>query len=118
MTSWNGRETNGVLRLNEQLGWGYDAAQNLHLRTNGFLIHDPVGEAGGANLYQPFFNSPLNFSDPDGLDNIYNPKAGQNAVPDLVASLDLATGGVEADYQEKLDPLFLLGQMTDRKSVV
>ncbi len=33
-------------------------------------------------------------------------------MPDLVASLDLATGGVEADYQEKLDPLFLLGQMT------
>jgi RHS repeat-associated protein len=31
------KETNTV-RLNEQLGFGYDAAHNLHLRTNGALV--------------------------------------------------------------------------------
>lgn len=38
LTSWNAAETNGETRLNEQLAWAYDAAGNLHLRTNGALI--------------------------------------------------------------------------------
>src|SRR4029077_2466775 len=39
ITSWTAREDrNGPLRLNEQLGWGYDPAHNLHLRTNGALV--------------------------------------------------------------------------------
>lgn len=37
ITSWLARETNGVPRLNEQLGFGFDAADNLHTRTNGNL---------------------------------------------------------------------------------
>jgi RHS repeat-associated protein len=37
LTGWTAKETNTV-RLNEQLGWAYDAAHNLHLRTNGGLI--------------------------------------------------------------------------------
>jgi RHS repeat-associated protein len=41
ITSWTANEpgsgTNGPLRLNEQLAWVYDAANNLHLRTNGSL---------------------------------------------------------------------------------
>jgi len=37
LTAWNAAETNGTARLNEQLGFGYDAAHNLHTRNNGAL---------------------------------------------------------------------------------
>jgi RHS repeat-associated protein len=40
LTSWAGREANGTLRLNEQLGYGYDAAGNLNLRTNNALVQN------------------------------------------------------------------------------
>jgi len=38
LTSWNAAETGGSPRLNEQFGFGYDSADNLHLRTNGSLM--------------------------------------------------------------------------------
>jgi RHS repeat-associated protein len=38
LISWTAKETNGAARLNEQLGWAYDAAGNLKQRTNGALI--------------------------------------------------------------------------------
>ncbi|MDB6065172.1 MAG: type secretion protein Rhs, partial [Pedosphaera sp.] len=38
LTSWSATETNGTPRLNEQLGYGYDSAGNLHLRTNNALV--------------------------------------------------------------------------------
>lgn len=37
LTSWNATEAGGALRQNEQLGFGYDAAHNLHTRNNGNL---------------------------------------------------------------------------------
>jgi RHS repeat-associated protein len=37
VTSWNATEAGGTPRQNEQLGFGYDAAHNLHSRTNGEL---------------------------------------------------------------------------------
>jgi len=38
LTAWTAVEgTSGTARQNEQLGFGYDAADNLHLRTNGAL---------------------------------------------------------------------------------
>ncbi|HEV2327698.1 MAG TPA: RHS repeat-associated core domain-containing protein [Verrucomicrobiae bacterium] len=37
LTSWTAKETNGIARLNEQLSFGFDAADNLHFRTNGAL---------------------------------------------------------------------------------
>ena len=37
ITSWNASETSGTARLNEQLGYAYDAAHNLHTRNNGGL---------------------------------------------------------------------------------
>src|ERR1017187_8492942 len=37
LTSWSAVEAGGVLRQNEQLGFGYDAAHNLHTRKNGNL---------------------------------------------------------------------------------
>ena len=38
LNSWTAAESGGAARLNEQLGYGYDAADNLHLRTNGTLV--------------------------------------------------------------------------------
>jgi RHS repeat-associated protein len=37
LTSWAAAESGGTPRLNEQLGFGYDAAHNLHSRTSGAL---------------------------------------------------------------------------------
>jgi RHS repeat-associated protein len=77
-----------------------------------WLSQDPIAEWGGLNLYEPFFNSPLTFADRNGLDNIYNMPAGNNAVPSMSISMDVRTGEVEAGYTEGIDPLFLLGSMT------
>jgi hypothetical protein len=38
LTSWSGKEAGGALRWNEQRGWNYDAAGNLHFRTNSALL--------------------------------------------------------------------------------
>jgi RHS repeat-associated protein len=37
LTSWSAMEPGGTLRQNEQLGWQYDPAHNLHTRNNGNL---------------------------------------------------------------------------------
>jgi len=37
LTGWTAQEANGMARLNEQLGFGYDAAHNLHTRANNAL---------------------------------------------------------------------------------
>jgi RHS repeat-associated protein len=37
LIGWLAKETNGVSRFNEQLGFEFDAADNLHFRTNGAL---------------------------------------------------------------------------------
>ena len=37
LTSWSAAESSGTPRWNEQLGFGYDPAHNLHSRTNGGL---------------------------------------------------------------------------------
>ena len=38
VTSWLGKEANGTSRQNEELSYGYDAANNLQLRTNNALV--------------------------------------------------------------------------------
>jgi len=38
LTRWNASEANGTPRLNEQLGYSYDAAANLKQRTNNTLV--------------------------------------------------------------------------------
>jgi RHS repeat-associated protein len=38
ITSWAAKETNGTPRLNEQLGYAFDAADNLLRRTNNLLV--------------------------------------------------------------------------------
>jgi hypothetical protein len=38
LATWSGRETNGTLRQNEQLGYAFDAAGNLQYRTSGAMV--------------------------------------------------------------------------------
>jgi RHS repeat-associated protein len=38
VTSWTAKEANGTARQNEQLSYAYDAANNVHLRTNNALV--------------------------------------------------------------------------------
>ncbi|WP_372845273.1 RHS repeat-associated core domain-containing protein [Pontiella sp.] len=38
-----------------------------------WLSKDPIGIAGGLNLYEAFGNNPVNSIDPDGLWNLWNP---------------------------------------------
>src|ERR1035441_10242200 len=40
VTSWSGKEAGGALRHNEQLAYAYDAAGNLHTRTNDELVQN------------------------------------------------------------------------------
>ena len=40
LTRWNAAEANGTPRLNEQLGYSYDAAANLKQRTNNTLVQN------------------------------------------------------------------------------
>jgi RHS repeat-associated protein len=61
ITSWTGRETNGTLRLNEQLGYVYDPADNLHYRTNNALVQtftvDAANELTGVGRTGTFTES-------------------------------------------------------------
>jgi RHS repeat-associated protein len=38
ITSWLAKESTGTPRMNEQIGLGFDAADNLHFRTNGGFL--------------------------------------------------------------------------------
>jgi RHS repeat-associated protein len=38
LSSWTAKESSGTPRQNEQLGYGYDAGNNLYLRTNNALV--------------------------------------------------------------------------------
>lgn len=50
------------------------------------------------NLYGFAFNAPPNWSDRDGLDNIYNPSTGQNAPPNLGFEMPVGGGPVDSGY--------------------
>lgn len=54
-----------------------------------FLNRDPIGEAGGINLYGYVRNEPVGTVDPFGLDNMYNMGAGNNAPPSLALTAPL-----------------------------
>jgi RHS repeat-associated protein len=45
LTSWTAKEANGTARLNEQLGYIYDAAGNLKQRTNNALVQSFIVDA-------------------------------------------------------------------------
>lgn len=44
IASWKATEFSGGARLNEQLGWGYDKADNLLYRTNGALVQTFISD--------------------------------------------------------------------------
>ena len=48
LTSWAAQETNGISRLNEQLGWAYDSSGNLLRRTNNLLVQAFTTDAANA----------------------------------------------------------------------
>jgi RHS repeat-associated protein len=79
-----------------------------------WLTKDPLGEYGGVNLYQSFFNSPLHFVDRNGEDNIYDPKSGQNAPPAMVISMPVQGGPLAVQYPGRGigDPMFFICAMT------
>jgi RHS repeat-associated protein len=58
ITSWLAQESGGTARLNEQLGFGYDAANNLRYRTNGAFVQsfntDGANELTGVERTGPF----------------------------------------------------------------
>jgi RHS repeat-associated protein len=61
LTSWLAKETNGVIRQNEQLSFGFDSADNLHSRNNGSLSQ--TFTVDGANeLTNVSRSGPLTFS--------------------------------------------------------
>jgi RHS repeat-associated protein len=51
----------------EETGLVYYGYRYYDPGTGRWLNRDPMGEAGGLNLYQYVYNSPLNYVDPDGL---------------------------------------------------
>jgi RHS repeat-associated protein len=59
-----------------------------------WLSKDPTGEIGADNLYSSFNNNAISIIDRSGLDNWYNPSAGQNSVSQAsyVAFLNPSTG--------------------------
>ena len=71
ITSWAANEVGGAARLNEQIGFGYDAAHNLHSRTNGGLTQtfstDAANELTGVTRSGNFT---LNGSTPAPATNI------------------------------------------------
>jgi len=58
LTSWSAKESGGTLRQNEQLGFGFDAADNLHSRNNGGLSQtfttDAANELTGVSRTSTF----------------------------------------------------------------
>jgi len=85
-------------------GHYYHAPSGLNLalyraydtETGRWLSRDPIAEQGGLNLYSYTLNDPFNSVDPFGLDNMYDPKAGQNAPPSLIITAGAGEVSVES----------------------
>jgi RHS repeat-associated protein len=85
--------------------WGYyhdyDTPLGLHLlsyryldtQTGRFLTRDPVGYAGGGNLYRFVGNSPTSFADPSGLVERWQYVAGGAAVGGTAGAVLASPGG-------------------------
>jgi RHS repeat-associated protein len=95
-------------------GFSYYGARFYAPQWQRWPNHDPIGERGGINLYQAFFNSPLMFVDRNGRDNIYAMGQGNNAPPAMTISGTPGGGSVGIQYHGGGfgDPLFGLGAMT------
>ncbi len=80
---------------------------------------DPIGEAGGINLYRAMRNNPMRWVDPFGLDNMYNMAAGNNAPPSMVVSANPSLGEAPTvTYQGSQGDLFLIGEFSTAAGTV
>ena len=63
-----------------------------------WVNRDPIGERGGVNLFGYVGNRPVSDLDPYGLDNCFNPCAGQNAPPSMHISRPSGGGKPSVTY--------------------
>jgi len=80
-----------------------------------WLNHDPLGEAGGINLYQFVYNSPLNYVDPDGLTGwaLYPPQGWSDpSIPAMIQSPEYQQGFQEGAGQAALMGLAIASLFT------
>jgi hypothetical protein len=77
-----------------------------------WLNQDPIGERGGINVYRAMFNNLISWTDPLGLDNMYNLPAGENAPPSITVTMPLPGGPVTTSFNGGTgDPFLLMGGM-------
>lgn len=89
--------------------WGNytDSETNLCLMTHRyydpaigrFLTRDPIGYAGGINLYAYCQNGPINYADPYGTFRLSVPKPIQDVVDTIETGVEDATGEVGAGVE-------------------
>ncbi len=64
-----------------------------------WLNRDPIQERGGLNLYRAMYNNSLAWVDSQGLDNLFNPGAGENAPPSMNFTMPVPGGPVTSTFQ-------------------
>jgi len=79
-------------RYDEGTGLNYYGYRFYSPAIERWMNRDPLGEAGGINLYGFVQNDPVNFIDPSGLDAIVTLYAGQNGNPFNHIGIGTTTG--------------------------
>jgi RHS repeat-associated protein len=76
----------------ESSGLYYYRARHYSPAWGRFLQPDPIGYAGGSNLYAYVGNDPINYSDPTGMLTFFTGGAGNNGayIPSMVTALQNA----------------------------
>jgi RHS repeat-associated protein len=72
---WTGREWDGELKMYFHRARHYDPAMNR------FVQEDPIGQAGGENLYAYVGGSPLEATDPSGTEAVFLEKGPGGCAP-------------------------------------
>ena len=81
-------------------GQYYDAETGLHYNRyryydpsiGRYISADPIGQAGGVNLYTYVLNDPVNWMDPFGLDRLISPRPGGPGGPVITFNNDDPNG--------------------------
>jgi len=87
--------------FDEESGWHYNMARYFDPETGRYLSPDPLGQAGGANVYQFARSNPLDFTDPLGLATVPTSPYQINLVG-LPANANVAT----MSFGDKLSVVF------------